>query len=91
MYSLRQIQASKWTGTILAVGVLSATFGRWNAFRTAPTPGTYAGLLVALTAFLALMASLAVVVYAEEKARGRVTRPRPLLDRIADRFFLKHD
>ncbi|BDU74842.1 hypothetical protein [Mesoterricola silvestris] len=91
MYSLRQIQACKWTGAVLAVGVLSATFGRWNAFRAAPAPGTYAGILGALTGFLLLMTSLAVVVYAEEKAKGRITRPRPLLDRIADRLFLKRD
>jgi len=91
MYALRQIQVCKWTGTAVAVLVLSATFGRWNAFRAAPGPGTYAGILAALTALLLLMFSLAVVVYAEEKARGRISRPRPLLDRIADRLFLKHD
>lgn len=91
MYSLRQIQVCKWTGAVLAVATLSATFGRWNAFRAAPAPGTYAGILVALTLLLALMLSLAVVVYAEEKAKGRLNRPRPFFDRFADRFFLKRD
>ena len=91
MYSLRQIRVCKWTGTAVAVLLLSATFARWNAFKAAPTPGSYVGIFVSLTALLLLLISLAVVVYAEEKARGRISRPRPLLDRIADRLFLKHD
>lgn len=91
MYSLRRIQVCKWAGAALAVGVLSATFGRWSAFRAAPNPATYAGILAALTGFLLLMISLAVVVYAEEKTRGRLSRPRPFFDRIADRLFLKRD
>ncbi len=91
MHSLRQIQVCKWVGTLLAVGVLSTAFGRWNAFKAAPTAASYAGIILALTAFLLLMASLAVVVYAEEKARGRLSRTRPFFDRWSDRFFLKRD
>ena len=91
MYSLRQIQVCKWSGTVLAVAALSATFARWNAFKASPTPVSYAGILLALSFFLLLMTSLAVVVYAEEKAKGRLNRPRPLFDRIADRLFLKRD
>lgn len=87
MTVLRRIQACRWTGVVLAVVLLSATFSRWNAFKAAPTPGAYAALLAALTAFLLLMASLAVVVYAEERARGRLNRTRPLLDRLANRLF----
>jgi hypothetical protein len=87
MAPLRKIQVTKWSGTILAVAVLSFTFSRWNIFKAAPTSGAYAGLLFALTAFLVLMATLAVVVYAEEKARGRLNRPRPFLDLWSDRFF----
>jgi hypothetical protein len=87
MTALRQIQVRKWTGTVLAVVLLSATIARWNAFKAAPTPGAYAGLLFSLTAFLLLMAALAVAVYAEEKARGRLNRPRPLLDRLSERLF----
>ena len=51
--------------------------------------------LVALTGAEAALvannnaAALAVVVYAEEKARGRVARNRPLLDRWSNRLFLK--
>jgi len=91
MYSLRQIQVWKWSGTVLAVAVLSATFARWNAFRATPSPGTYAGILLALTVLLLLLTTLAVVVYAEEKARGRLNRPRPFFDRWADRFFRVRD
>ena len=91
MYSLRQIKVCKWSGTVLAVLVLSATFGRWNAFKAAPTAGTYAGLIVTLSALLLTLTSLAVVVYAEEKAGGRLNRTRPFFDRWSDRFFLKRD
>ena len=91
MYSLRQIQVCRWAGTALAVVVLSATFGRWNAFRTAPSPATYLGIVAALTALILMFGSLAVVIYAEEKVRGRLSRNRPFFDRWADRFFLKSD
>jgi len=87
MTHLRRIQVCKWTGSALAVALLSATFSRWNAFRAAPGGAAYLGVVAALTAFLLLMASLAVVVYAEERARGRLNRPRPLLDRLANRLF----
>ncbi len=91
MYPLRQIKVCKWAGTALAVLLLSSTIARWNAFKAAPTPGSYAGIFVSLTALLLLLTSLAVVVYAEEKAQGRLNRPRPFFDRLADRFFLKRD
>ncbi len=91
MTELRRIQACKWTGSALAVVLLSATFSRWNAFKAAPGALTYAGILLALTALLALLASLAVVVYAEERARGRLNRPRPRLERWANRFFPRHE
>ena len=66
--------------------ILSATFGRWNAFKAAPTPGTYAGILAVLTLLLLLMLSMAVLVYAEEKARGRLNRPRPFFERWRTAF-----
>ena len=91
MTALRRIQLSKWTGTVLAVVVLSGTFARWNAFKAAPSPATYAGIFTALTLLLLVLASLAVVVYAEEKVKGRLNRPRPFFDRLADRFLLKPD
>jgi uncharacterized membrane protein YecN with MAPEG domain len=91
MRTLRRIQVTRWTGSVLAVALLSGTFNRWYAFKAAPSPATYAGILATLTAFLLLMISLAVVVYAEEKARGRISRPRPFFDRLADRLFLKRD
>ena len=91
MTTLRQIQVYKWSGTVLAVLVLSSTIARWNAFKVAPSTGNYAGLLIFLSALLLLLTALAVVVYAEEKARGRLNRTRPFFDRLADRFFLKRD
>ena len=91
MEALRRIQVCKWTGTVLGVVVLSAAFGRWNAFRAAPSPATYAGILNALTLLLLLLAAMAVVVYAEEKAKGRLNRTRPFFDRWSDRFFLNRD
>jgi len=91
MYDLRRIQLCKWTGSLVAVVLLSQSFARWRQFTQAPTPLTYAAILVAITLFLLLMASLAVVVYAEEKAKGRLTRFRPLFDRLSDRFFLTKD
>jgi glycerol-3-phosphate acyltransferase PlsY len=91
MVLLRRIQACKWGGAALAVLFLSQCFRRWRAFSEAPTPATYAGILLALTLFLLLMAALAVVVYAEEKAKGRITQARPFFDRWSDRFFLNND
>ena len=87
MATLRQIQACKWTGTVLAVLLLSAAIGRWNAFKAAPTGASYAAILVAVTLFLLLMLTLAVVVYAEERAKGRLNRPRPFFERWASRIF----
>ena len=89
MYLSRRIKACKWTGAVLAVPLLSQCFGRWKAFFQAPGAGAYAGLLIFLSLFLVLMAALSVVVYAEEKAKGRITRNRPWFDRWADRFFLE--
>jgi uncharacterized membrane protein YecN with MAPEG domain len=91
MDTLRQIQVCKWTGTVLGVLLLSATIGRWNAFKAAPTPGTYAGIFLFLTLFLLLLTSLAVVVYAEEKVKGRLNRPRPFFERWSNRFFPNRD
>lgn len=91
MASLRQIQTCKWTGTVLAVLLLSAAIGRWNAFRTAPSGASYAAILVALTLFLLLMLTLAVVVYAEERAKGRLNRPRPFFERWSNRLFPSSD
>ena len=91
MLLLRRIQVCKWGGTALAVLFLTQCFKRWREFTLAPTPLTYAGIFFTLTCFLLLMATLAVVVYAEEKAKGRLTQPRPFFDRWSDRFFLNHD
>ena len=91
MLQHRRIQVCKWTGGFLAVALLSQAFGRWRAFFQAPTPLSYAGILLAATVFLLLMAALAVVVYAEEKTKGRITRNRPFFDRWSDRFFQPED
>ena len=88
---LRRILVCKWGGGAAAVVFLSQCFSRWRAFTQAPTPLTYVGMLLVLTLFLLLMAFLAVVVYGEEKAKGRLTRTRPLFDRWSDRLFLKPD
>jgi len=88
---LRRIQLCKWVGTAAAVLFLSQCFQRWRAFTQAPTPLTYAVMLVALTLFLLLMAFLAVVVYGEEKAMGRIIRPRPFFDRWSERLFQNPD
>ena len=85
----RRIRICKWTGTVLAVALLSSTLARWRAFFQAPNGGNYAALVLDLSLLLALMAALALVVYAEEKARGRIHRPRPALERWSERLFLK--
>ena len=89
MVRARRLQACKWLGTLLAVVCLSQAFARWRVFFQAPSGRSYAALVLVLSLFLALMAGLAVVVYAEEKARGRITRNRPRLDRWSSRFFFK--
>ena len=88
---LRRIQISKWGLALLAGIFLSQCFKRYRAFTEFPTAFTYAGIFIALTLFLALMAALAVVVYAEEKAKGHILQPRPFFDRWSNRFFLNHD
>jgi threonine/homoserine/homoserine lactone efflux protein len=89
MYRTRRIKLCKWTGALFAVLLLSQSFSRWRDFQQLPTGRSYAAILIVLSLFLGLMALLAVVVYAEEKAKGRVTRTRPRFDRWSDRFFLK--
>lgn len=91
MTALRRIQVSKWGLATLAVVFLSQCFSRWRAFSQAPAALTYAGILLALTLFLFLMAALAVVVYAEEKAKGRISQARPFFDRWSDRLSLNPD
>lgn len=91
MLNRRRIQVCKWAGALVAVLLLSQGFGRWRAFIQAPTPLTYVGMVLVLTGFLLLMAFLAVVVYAEEKALGRLPRTRPFFDRWSDRFFLQRE
>ena len=91
MVLLRRIQVCKWGGSFLAVLFLSQCFRRWKDFAQVPTPLAYAGILLALTLFLLLMAFLALVVYGEEKAKGRLTRTRPFFDRWSDRLFLNPD
>ena len=91
MLSQRRIQTTKWTGSALAVLLLSQSFARWRDFHAEPSIATYAAILLVLSLFLVLMSTLAVVVYAEEKCRGRITRNRPFFDRWSDRLFLKHD
>jgi hypothetical protein len=87
MLNLRRIRTFKWTGALMAILLLSQSFGRWRAFAQTPSALSYAGILLALSLFLLLMAALAVLVYAEEKAMGRILRPRPLFDRLSHRFF----
>lgn len=89
MYDLTRIKISKWTGVVLAVIFLSQAIARWREFIALPNAMSYLGITLAITLFLALMLGLAVVVYAEEKARGNVKHPLALFDRLADRFFLK--
>jgi len=88
MNRARRIQLWKWTATLLAVVLLSQIFARWRAFFQSPTGWNYAVVLLVLTLFLALMALLSVVVYAEEKARGRVARTRPFFERWSARLYL---
>jgi len=89
MYDTARIRLCKWTGFALGVLFLSQTIARWKDFFAVPGLGTYAAILAAIAVFAVLMTSLAVVVYAEEKAKGNVKAPMPLFDRWSDRFFLK--
>ena len=86
MDALRQIQVCKWTGAVLAVLFLSATFGRWNAFRPAPTPGHLRGILLALTLLLLLMPPWRWWSMRRKRRRGRLNRTRPFFERWSDRF-----
>ena len=88
MYSRRRIQISKWTGVLFGVVFLSQAIARWRAFFAGPTVLTYLAIITAGTIFILLLAALAIVVYAEEKAKGTLTLQRPWLDRWADRFFM---
>jgi len=90
MYSRRRIQISKWTGVLFGVVFLSQAIARWRAFFAGPTVLTYLAIITAGTIFILLLAALAIVVYAEEKAKGTLTLQRPWLDRWADRFFMIH-
>jgi hypothetical protein len=88
MTLLSRIQIYKWSLGGAAVVLLSQCFKRWRAFTQTPTSLTYAGILIALTFLLVLMAALAVVVYAEEKARGRLAQTRPFFERWSNRLSL---
>lgn len=89
MYDLRRIKISKWAGVVLSVVFLSQAIARWREFVSLPTAASYLGITLAATLFLALMFGLAVVVYAEEKARGNVKHPMAWFEALSDRFFLK--
>ena len=89
MYDLTRIKISKWTGVVLAVVFLSQAIARWRDFIALPNTLSYLGIILAGTLLLALMLGLAVVVYAEEKARGNVKHPMAFFERLSDRFFLK--
>jgi len=91
MYRTRRIQACKWTAIPLAAYFLSQIFARWKAFFQSPTGWNYVAILAALTLFLALMAMLALVVYAEERARGQITRTRPWFERWSARLFMNSE
>ena len=90
MYNRRRIQISKWAGILFGVFFLSQAIARWRAFFAGPTVLTYVEIITAGTIFILLLAALAIVVYAEEKAKGTLTLYRPWLDRWADRFFMIH-
>ncbi len=90
MYSTGRIKASKWVGIILAVVLLSQSIAHWKAFFANAGFMSYFVLIATLTLFLLLMVGLMVVIYAEEKAKGNVQHPRPMFERLADRFFLIH-
>ena len=90
MYNGRRIQISKWTGVLFGIVFLSQAIARWRAFFAGPTALTYVAIITAGTILILLLAALAIVVYAEEKAKGTLTLHRPWLDRWADRFFMIH-
>lgn len=90
MYDRRRIQISKWTAVVLGIVFLSQTIARWRAFFAGPGLLTYVAIVTAGSIFLLLLAALATVVYAEEKAKGNLNAPRPWFDAWADRFFLIH-
>lgn len=90
MYNRRRIQISKWTAVVFGIVFLSQTIARWRAFFAGPTMPTYVAIIATGTVFLLLLAALAIVVYAEEKAKGTLQLRRSWLDRWADRFFLLH-
>ncbi len=88
MYDRRRIQISKWTAVLFGIVFLSQAIARWRAFFAGPTVLTYVAIVTAGTLFILLLTALAVVVYAEEKAKGSLTLHRPRLDALADRFFM---
>ncbi len=90
MYDTARIRLCKWTSFALGVLFLSQAIARWKDFFALPGLGTYLAIMAAVTVFAVLLTSLAVVVYAEEKAKGTIKSPMPLFDRWSDRFFLKH-
>ena len=90
MYDRRRIRISKWIGVIFGIVFLSQAIARWRAFFAGPTVLTYVAIITAGTIFILLLTALAIVVYAEEKAKGTLTLQRPWLDRWADRCFLEH-
>ena len=90
MYNRRRIQISKWTAVVFGIVFLSQAIARWRAFFAGPSLLTYVAIITAGTIFILLLAALAIVVYAEEKAKGTLTLHRSWLDRWADRFFLVH-
>jgi hypothetical protein len=89
MYDTARIRICKWTGFALGVLFLSQTIARWKDFFSLPGLASYAAVMVAVTVFAVLLASLALVVYAEEKAKGNIKAPMPFFERWTDRFFLK--
>ena len=90
MMCRRRIQIAKWTAVVLGIVFLSQAIARWKAFFAGPTFLTYVAIITAGSIFLLLLTGLAIVVYAEEKAKGGLGFPRPWFDRWADRFFLIH-
>ena len=90
VYDRRRIQISKWTAVVLGIVFLSQAIARWRAFFAGPTVLTYVAIITAGTIFILLLTALAIVVYAEEKAKGTLQLHRPWLDRWADRFFMIH-
>ncbi len=90
MYDRRRILISKWTAVVLGIVFLSQAIARWRAFFAGPTALTYVAIIAAGSIFLLLLTALAIVVYAEEKAKGTLNLPRPWLDALADRFFMIH-